>query len=122
MSKQVSFDIIAAFLYTLAETYKLSKIDVKWPISIISAFLASILACLSSQPGDMILTATYKGKSGGSNGVGAICRDIYCKHGIAGFFLGTQARLAHVASIITSQLVLYDIVKLALRLPATGSH
>ena len=33
-----------------------------------------------------------------------------------------QARIAHVALIITSQLVVYDIVKQALNLPVTGSH
>ena len=45
-------------------TFRLSTLlsalgDMKWAISIASAFLASILACLSSQPGDMILSATY---------------------------------------------------------------
>ena len=52
MGKQVSFDIFAGVLYTLAHTYlKDSKVDFKWAISISSAFLASVLACLASQPG-----------------------------------------------------------------------
>jgi solute carrier family 25 (mitochondrial phosphate transporter), member 3 len=120
MSKQVSFDIFAMILYSIAANAKLAASDVKWIISLTSAFLASILACLSSQPGDMILTATYKNKSGG--GMNAIIRDIYQKHGLGGFFIGVQARMAHVISIITSQLVLYDIIKTALKLPASGSH
>jgi solute carrier family 25 phosphate transporter 3 len=114
--------------------------DAKWPISVGAAFLASIVACLSSQPGDMILTATYKGAGGhgghaahgsaesgaggsaGSKDFSAIVAGIYRQHGLGGFYLGLQARLAHVASIITSQLVAYDLIKLALGLPVTGSH
>jgi solute carrier family 25 phosphate transporter 3 len=41
---------------------------------------------------------------------------------VGGFFVGTGARLVHVVSIITSQLMVYDVVKQALGLPATGSH
>ena len=121
MSKQVSFDIFAAILYGLAAKFKeFDKMDMKWIISMSSAFLASILACLSSQPGDMILTSSYQSKTG--TNVFKIINEIYKQHGVGGFFIGTQARIAHVASIITSQLVLYDIVKLALGLPVTGSH
>ena len=120
MSKQVSFDIFAMILYSIASNAKASVSDLKWIISLTSAFLASILACLSSQPGDMILTATYRSKTGA--GIGEIINEIYKKHGLAGFFIGVQARMAHVISIITSQLVLYDIIKIALKLPASGSH
>lgn len=120
MSKQVTFDIFAALLYSATSKLKVKPEDLKWLISVGSAFLASILSCLFSQPGDMILTATFQDKQHRS--FTRIIRDIHAKHGLGGFFLGTQARLAHVASIITSQLVIYDIVKLALGLPATGSH
>ena len=120
MSKQVSFDMFATILYTLASNAAIAGADVKWIISITSAFLASILACLSSQPGDMILTATYRNKAGG--GIMAVINEIYKKHGLSGFFIGVQARMAHIITIITSQLVMYDIIKIALKLPASGSH
>ena len=121
MSKQVSFDIFAVILYSLASKFKETKsLNLKWVISLTSAFLASILACLSSQPGDMILTTSYQSTTG--KNVFKIINQIYTQHGLAGFFIGTQALIAHVASIITSQLVLYDIIKLALGLPITGSH
>jgi len=120
MGKQVSFDIAAAYLYILAASLAVSKVDAKWPISILSAFVASIFACIFSQPGDMILTATYR--SEGSSSFLSTIANIYKQRGLAGFFLGLQARLAHVASIITSQLVLYDIIKISLGLPVTGSH
>mmetsp|Transcript_11122 Transcript_11122/g.24562 ORF Transcript_11122/g.24562 Transcript_11122/m.24562 type:complete len:130 (-) Transcript_11122:59-448(-) len=120
MMKQVSFDIFATFFYALAAKAALSKEDSKWVVSVSAAAVASVLACLSSQPGDMVLTETYRNNSG--RGVRAIFGDIYRKDGFGGFFVGTKARLVHVCSIITSQLVIYDIVKQFLGLPATGSH
>jgi solute carrier family 25 phosphate transporter 3 len=134
MGKQVSFDLIAQVLYAMAVQMAVSKEDAKWLISTAAAFLASIVACISSQPGDMILTATYKGGHGSGHGGGkeavmvnskdfaTIVAAIYRQHGLGGFYLGLQARLAHVASIITSQLVVYDLIKMALGLPVTGSH
>ena len=121
MGKQVSFDLITGFIYSLLAKFTINKADWKWVISVTSAFLAAIVACLASQPGDMILTATYKGK-GGDKSFPSVVRSIHSKYGLAGFYLGIQARLAHVTSIITSQLVVYDIVKLALGLPITGAH
>lgn len=89
----------------------------------------------------MILTATYGGHGGhghggaadshshsaiekpeGSKSFTAVIASIYKKYGLLGFYMGLQARLAHVAAIITSQLVLYDVLKAALGLAATGSH
>mmetsp|Transcript_1525 Transcript_1525/g.2523 ORF Transcript_1525/g.2523 Transcript_1525/m.2523 type:complete len:339 (+) Transcript_1525:131-1147(+) len=120
MGKQVSFDFITKLLYAVSATFALSKEDCKWVISVASAFLASILACVFSQPGDMILTETYKGH-GSTHSFRSIVQEIQDHHGPGGFFLGLKARLAHVASIITSQLVIYDLVKMALGLPITGS-
>lgn len=120
MGKQVSFDVFAALLYSLAQKVDTRGIDLKWGISISAAFLASILACLCSQPGDMILTGSYQGTT--KQSLPQIVSSIYKQHGLGGFYIGVQARLAHVASIITSQLVLYDIIKLLLGLPITGSH
>ena len=132
MGKQVSFDLLAQLLYTVAAHMAVSKKDAKLAISVGAAFLASVVACGMSQPGDMVLTATYKA-AGGETGNGekiatnskdfsTIVSGIYRKRGLGGFFLGLQARLAHVASIITSQLVAYDLIKAALGLPVTGTH
>eukprot|EP00978_Attheya_sp_CCMP212_P049709 scaffold698877_cov134-Attheya_sp.AAC.1 len=110
--------------------------DIKWIVSVTAAFVASIFACIFSQPGDMILTETYKGGSSSSSSSGhddpaaskqrpfwGVVQNIYdTKGGIPGFFTGTGARILHVGMIITSQLVIYDIVKQLLGLPATGSH
>jgi len=122
MAKQVSFDVVAGMLYSfLAKNDELNVDDLKWVVSVTAAFVASLFACISSQPGDMILTETYKGKS--DSGFVGVVQNIYnTQGGIGGFFTGTGARILHVSSIITSQLVIYDIVKQMLGLPATGSH
>ena len=122
MTKQVSFDIISKIFYSVAATYfpEVAKDRIKMPISISSAFLTSIVACLGSQPGDMILTEYYKNHA--NKKFSEIIRDIYNKHGFNGFFIGVIARLMHVSSIITSQLVIYDVVKMALGLQASGAH
>lgn len=111
--------------------------------------MASLVACLLSQPGDMILTETYKpvkavddnnnnpieqlldrirgngaGEADAADKVsfGQVISNINGRGGVGEFFRGTQARIVHVGMIITSQLVIYDLVKQALGLPATGSH
>jgi solute carrier family 25 phosphate transporter 3 len=122
MGKQVSFDIITKVIYGLVAHFALSASDLTWTISVASAFIASLFACLSSQPGDMILTATYKAAAGSDKSFGGVVSNILKTRGVGGFFIGLQARFAHVASIITSQLVIYDIVKVALGLPSTGAH
>lgn len=132
MGKQVSFDILAEFFYGLvALQQRFTAAELKWTISILSAFCASIVACLMSQPGDVLLTETYrtiegaghgKGSQQGQRSVGDIIKAIHAQRGLSGFFLGLQARLSHVASIITTQLVINDLVKVALGLQPTGSH
>ncbi len=143
--KQVSFDVVAKFLYgilnnpsqstaTFAETISksVSPEFIKWTVSVLSAMVASVMACLMSQPGDVILTETYKGGEGDATkkrGLAEVSSTIYSRNsddGVAlaltGFFTGLQARFVHVGMIITSQLVIYDLVKQLLGLPATGSH
>ena len=116
--KQVSFDVIAATLYTFFA--KFMEVVNKWLVSISSAFCASIVACLFSQPGDMVLTETYKSEK--PKPFGVVLRSLYQRGGVGEFFTGTGARIVHVGMIITSQLVIYDVVKQLLGLPATGSH
>ncbi|KAL7496743.1 hypothetical protein ACHAWT_004878 [Skeletonema menzelii] len=143
--KQVSFDVVAKFLYgilnnpsqstaSLAETISksFSPEFIKWTVSVLSAMIASVMACLMSQPGDVILTETYKGGDGDATkkrGLAEVSSTIFARNSddgvvlaLTGFFTGLQARFVHVGMIITSQLVIYDLVKQLLGLPATGSH
>jgi solute carrier family 25 phosphate transporter 3 len=120
LAKQVSFDILAQKFYAVIANVGAKAEDFKWIVSVDAAVFASIIACLLSQPGDVILTETYKRKS--TKNVFMTVNDIYNNHGgIAGFFTGTSARILHVGLIITSQLVIYDVIKQLLGLPATGS-
>lgn len=132
--KQVSFDVFAGMLYAFFESLKLAFMGdgvEKWAVSVLAAFGASIIACILSQPGDMILTETYRPpetkiwkrkEPSNSRSFGKVIDTIYKRGGTPAFFTGTGARIVHVSTIITSQLVIYDIVKQMLGLPATGSH
>lgn len=71
----------------------------------------------------MILTETYRKVDKGKQlSFPEVINKINSSGGLANFFTGTGARIVHVGMIITSQLVIYDIVKQLLGLPATGSH
>jgi solute carrier family 25 phosphate transporter 3 len=122
MAKQVSFDVFAELLYSIlaAKAANLSAEDVKWSISVTVTFIVSLYVCFFSQPDDMIMTETYKGSN--DRGVFGIVGNIYKAKGVADLFMGTQSRIMHVGTIITSQLVVYDTVKEMLGLQATGSH
>eukprot|EP00956_Cyclotella_meneghiniana_P042761 scaffold249312_cov72-Cyclotella_meneghiniana.AAC.10 len=144
--KQVTFDVVAKFVYGVLDEKPsvadaISKVlQPKWVVSAIAAMIASVMACLLSQPGDVILTETYKGadeKSSNSKnqpspknrGLSEVSASIFERHsdegliqGLSGFYTGLYARLVHVGMIITSQLIIYDLVKQLLGLPATGSH
>ena len=119
MMKQVSFDVFASLFYTAASNTMLGP-DIKLGITIMSAFLASLLACLASNPGDVILTKTYNGNYDSDRFVDVV-KNIFEDDGFKGFFYGLDARLIHVGIIVTSQLIVYDLFKQLLGLPATGS-
>jgi solute carrier family 25 phosphate transporter 3 len=123
-AKQVSFDTFAAMLYGLAASASLATADVKLEVSFGAAFLASVLACILSQPGDVLLTATYKNAGGEGRqqpSFSEVVAGVLEERGAQGFFAGISARFVHVGAIITSQLVLYDFIKQMLGLPATGT-
>ena len=122
MGKQVSFDLFAGMLYsTLLGLTFLPKNGIALEVEVGAAFMASIVACLASHPGDVLLTATYKNSDGTSGNFVERIRRIYQDGGIFAFFRGLNARFIHVGCIITFQLVIYDQIKQALGLPASGT-
>jgi len=124
MGKQVSFDLFAAMLYSMLVGLSfVPQKEIALEVEIGAAFLASIVACITSHPGDVLLTATYKNSDGSNNaGFGQTIQRVYNEEGgLSGFFRGLNARFFHVACIITFQLVIYDQLKQALGLPASGS-
>jgi len=120
VTKQVSFELFATSLFALATSLSLApNEETRLLTTVASAFCASILACTVSQPGDVLLTKTFKENEKDSPIENAVA--VYEDKGIKGFYAGYSARLAHVASIVTSQLVVYDVLKQLLGLPATGT-
>jgi len=122
LGKQVTYDDICQALYSVVPNVNDSSTKVE--VSLVAACCASVIACILSQPGDVLLTETYKDKSGSS--VSRSFLDVGSKiynerGGVAGFYSGIVARLIQVGGIITSQLLLYDFIKQSLGLPATGS-
>ena len=98
MMKQVSFEIFATQFTLLAASLSMaSNEETRLLTTVASAFLASILACTISQPGDVLITRTFR-----ENGTDAPIENskmIYEAQGLKGFFTGYSARLAHVASV-----------------------
>ena len=123
MGKQVSFDIFAGILYgTLLGLTFLPKNGIALEVEVGAAFLASIVACLASHPGDVLLTATYRdGGDTNDKNIFETIQQLYKDGGIAAFFRGLNARFIHVGCIITFQLVIYDQIKQLLGLPASGT-
>lgn len=122
MGKQVSFDIFATMLYgTLLGLAFLPKNGIALEVEVGAAFLASIVACLASHPGDVLLTATYKDSENTDGNFFGTIQRVYKDGGISAFFRGLNARFIHVGCIITFQLVIYDQIKQSLGLPASGA-
>jgi len=117
-AKQVSFDIAAAALYASLGAYAMNN---ALGVEVSAAFTASVIACIASHPGDVLLTATYQGKKNGTSGFFQTISNIYNNGGVKAYFRGINARFIHVGFIITSQLVIYDQVKQFLGLAASGA-
>jgi solute carrier family 25 phosphate transporter 3 len=122
MGKQVSFDyaceLVHAVLVAVCSAELLETVDGFTPV--IAALPAAVLACVLSHPGDAVLTQFFKRgpQPGGVAGsVGLLMKE---GGGPLALFTGLKARLLHVIGIIWVQLIIYDKVKVALGLPATG--
>lgn len=116
-TKQISFDIVTSTIKKLA-----SGVDPE-VLTALSSVITAILACIASQPGDVVLSTTYK-QSEKENPQNAweILTEIIDERGLQGIFLGIKPRLGHAIAILTPQLLIYDAIKQMLGLPATGSR
>jgi len=122
LGKQVTYDTICAALYAIVTNA--NEASTKIEVSLLGASVAAVVACVLSQPGDVILTETYKEKDSSclTKSFSKVVTTIYTeREGLNGFYTGLVARLIQVGGIITSQLLLYDIIKQSLGLPATGA-
>jgi len=119
ITKNVSFDYITTIAYSTIAAWGLT-ICSKWKLAIplLSAMLASVLSCISSQPGDMLLSVVNAAE--GKKTTVQFFNEIMRQDGIAGFFVGIKERFVHVGMIVTLQLLIYDYVKRLVGIAATG--
>lgn len=122
VTKNASFDVTTRAAYASLRTQGLPiSPSMKVAIPVLSAALASILSCISSQPGDMLLSL-MNANEGERRRTRDIVRDILrSDRGISGFFVGIKTRFLHVGIIVTLQLFLYDVIKRLCGIAATGS-
>jgi solute carrier family 25 phosphate transporter 3 len=121
VTKNVSFDIITRFLYSVMRAQGMAFTAAStFTVPLVSAAIASVLACISSQPGDMVLSLVnaHEGDQRSTEVYKSILRS---ERGVRGFFVGFRTRLLHVGIIVTLQLLIYDYVKRLCGIAATGS-
>jgi len=119
VTKNVAFDLLTTSGYcVMIESGRIICGKTKIIIPLLSAILASLLSCVSSHPGDMLLSVmnAHKGKLTTQDHIKGILKE----NGVRGFFVGIRERLVHVGIIVTVQLLIYDFVKRLVGIPATG--
>ena len=78
---------------------------------------ASVVSTLTSQPGDTILSEINK--AGAENScIFRVVRNLGCPTEL---FRGVKARLVHLLALVSSQLLIYDYIKVMVGLSATGT-
>ena len=120
VTKNVSFDMVTTIAYSTVTAWGMAVCSkTKIIIPLISAMIAGVLSCISSQPGDMLLSVVnaHEGKGRTIDYANQIMKE----EGIAGFFVGIRERFLHVGLIVTMQLLIYDFVKRLVGIAATGS-
>jgi len=119
VTKNVSFDILTRIAYSMLRKcgYIITR-KMKIIIPFISAIVVSVLSCISSQPGDLLLSLV-NAKEGNAR-TRDFARDIIKEHGVKGFFVEMNTRFLHVGMIVTVQLTIYDFVKRLCGITATG--
>ena len=119
VTKNVSFDIFTNLFYSIMRAQGVAiSAGIAFTVPLLSAAIASILSCVSSQPGDMVLSLVNARE--GDIRSRDIYQDIVRVRGFRGFFVGFKTRMLHVGIIVTLQLLIYDYVKRLCGIAATG--
>lgn len=118
ITKNVSFDFLTKLMYQLgAGTFAGASVLI--PLG--SAAMTSVLSCLSSQPGDMLLSLVNAHEGERRRMRDLIRQIMHSDRGLRGFMVGIKTRFLHVGMIVTVQLLIYDFVKRLFGIAATGS-
>jgi solute carrier family 25 (mitochondrial phosphate transporter), member 3 len=130
VTKNVSFDLMTCFAYSIIAT---RTAVTTFFIPLVAAAIASVLSCIASQPGDMLLSVinAHEGKQNTRDVAKQLWRSSSHLVGEGGgrrrgrrgqaFFVGMNTRFMHVGIIVTMQLLIYDMVKRLCGIAATGS-
>jgi len=119
VTKNVSFDLFTTLAYSTVKSFGYHICNhFKFWIPLFAAMLTSILSAVSSQPGDVLLSLVNANE--GDVRIRDLFNTIMKRDGMKGFFVGMRARLIHVGTIVTTQLILYDFVKRICGIAATG--
>ena len=120
ITKNASFDLFTTWLYGAWRAMGHSvTANIQIAIPLASALAAAVLSCVSSHPGDMLLSLVNAHE--GSKRTRDFAKDIMDGNdGIRGFFVGIKPRFLHVIMIVTVQLMIYDFVKRLVGIAATG--
>ena len=120
ITKNASFDLFTTWLYGAWRAMGHSvTTNTQIAIPLVSALVAAVLSCISSHPGDMLLSLVNAHE--GSERTMDFAKDIMNGNdGIGGFFVGIKPRFVHVIMIVTVQLMIYDFVKRLVGIAATG--
>lgn len=136
-----SYETITTSIYSYLQQNEVEDVS-SWhvQVSFTAAAISAILSTLASQPGDTLMTLLNKSRPKLVNTVAndritetvaetsspsGIIRFMVSNAkdlGFKGLYVGTQARLLHVAIIVIVQLLVYDYIKLSCGLPITGGH
>jgi solute carrier family 25 (mitochondrial phosphate transporter), member 3 len=123
ITKNVAFDFITRYAYTtIQNTWQTKTIGptMKLVVPFAAASAASVLSCLASQPGDVLLSLVNAQKNDVRRTRDILHDVLRSEKGWKGFFVGTKARLLHVGIVVTLQLLIYDLVKRICGIAATG--
>lgn len=123
ITKNVSFDFITRYFYaTIQNTWQTKTIGpiIKFLVPFTAAAAASILSCISSQPGDVLLSLVNAQQHDVRRTRDVIRDVLQSEKGWKGFYIGTKARFLHVGIVVTLQLLIYDLVKRICGIAATG--
>jgi solute carrier family 25 phosphate transporter 3 len=121
VAKNVSFDVFTKLAYSILLTSGRTLTgSMKMIVPFLSAVFASMISCISSQPGDMLLSLVnaHEGPKRANDFLKEILES---EQGARRLFAGIKSRFLHVGVIVTVQLMLYDLIKRLCGIAATGT-
>lgn len=132
-----TFELLTKSIYSNMEQSGVpseSVADYKFIITAFSALVAAFFSTIASQPGDTLLSIVNKESRikiatsevdeaivEASPNLLSVLKNAVQELGLKGLYVGTKARMLHIAVMLVTQLVVYDYIKLSLGIAVTGA-